>query len=58
MSYGTFAGGRKHIKARIAGNRDLPGGIRLDRGGMLIEDEDGFDDLKWLEIEFESSTGI
>jgi hypothetical protein len=40
------------VKACIMGNRDLSGGIRLDMEGLQIEDQERFDDFKWLEIDF------
>ncbi|KAG0126667.1 hypothetical protein HOY82DRAFT_627089 [Tuber indicum] len=47
-------GNRSSVKACIIGNRDLSGGIRLDMEGLLIKDEEDFDDFKWFEIDFQT----
>ncbi|RPA94691.1 hypothetical protein L873DRAFT_1935777 [Choiromyces venosus 120613-1] len=42
------------VKACIIGNRDLSGGIRLDMEGLLIDDQESFDEFKWFEIDFQT----
>lgn len=56
ISYSAF--GRSSVKACILGNRELSGGIRLDKEGLLIEDEEKFDDFKWFEIDFQTPVGM
>lgn len=56
ISSSTF--GRSYVKACILGNRELSGGIRLDKEGLLIEDEERFDDFKWFTIDFQTSDGM
>lgn len=53
----TFSG-RSSIKACTLGSRELSGGIRLDKEGLLIQDEERFDDYKWFEIDFRSPAGM
>lgn len=40
------------IKAKVLGTQDASGGIPLNKLGLTVEDQDGFDDFKWFEIEF------
>jgi len=40
------------VRARILGNRTISGGFRLDKKGLSLDDEDSFDEFKWLEIDF------
>lgn len=55
-SYSTFS--RSNIKACVLGNRELSGGIRLDKVGLLIEDEGEFDDFKWFKVDFQTFAGM
>lgn len=56
ISYSAF--GRSYIKACILGNRELSGGIRLDKEGLHIEEEEKFDDFKWFTIDFQTLGGM
>lgn len=44
------------VKARTFGKpRENPGGFRLDKKGLFPDDEEGFEDYKWFEIEFNTA---
>lgn len=43
------------VKARTFGSRESPGGFRLDKKGLFPDDEEGFEDFKWFEIEFNNA---
>ena len=45
------------VRARILGNRTISGGFRLDKKGLSLDDEDSFDEFKWLEIDFNTEEG-
>jgi hypothetical protein len=42
------------VKACVLGNRNSPGGFRLDRDGMGIDKQESFEEFKWFEIEFQN----
>lgn len=42
----------------MLGNRELTGGIRLDKEGLSIEDEERFDDFRWFDIDFQTPEGM
>ena len=56
-SHKTF-GNPSAVKACVIGNRDISGGIRLDMEGLLIDDQEGFDEFKWFEIDFQNMEGM
>lgn len=55
-SYSAFS--RSSVKACVLGNSELSGGIRLDKAGLLYEDEEKFDDFKWFRIDFQTFAGM
>lgn len=40
------------IKAKTIGTRDIAGGVPLNKKGLLYDDEDGFEDFKWFDVDF------
>ena len=55
-SYRAF-GNPSSVRARLLGSRTLSGGFRLDKKGLCFADEDGFDEFKWFEIDFNTEEG-
>jgi hypothetical protein len=50
-NYGIFQNPNS-VKARTFGSHDTPGGFRLDKKGLFADDEETFEDYKWVVIEF------
>ncbi|CCX33576.1 Similar to hypothetical protein [Tuber melanosporum Mel28]; acc. no. XP_002842042 [Pyronema omphalodes CBS 100304] len=54
-SYKTF-NNPTSVKACVLGDarKDISGGFRLDKEGLGIDKQDGFEDFKWFEIDFQT----